>query len=119
MPQKRTRIINLFIKPGTFAYIIRKITGKSQEYDFSELLDLRKILTHEKAKILVTIKEKNPNSIYDLAKLLGRDFKSVREDIKLLKKFGLVELKPIIKGKRKSMKPIISLDILQINIHFE
>ncbi len=119
MAKKRTRIINLFIKPGTFSYIFKRLTGNKEEYDFSELADLRRILSDEKAKILNIIKSQNPSSIYDLAKMLKRDFRSVFQDVKILERFGLIELKPHTKGKRKSLKPEPSIDTLQVNIHFE
>jgi hypothetical protein len=37
--------------------------------DFSGLLALRQLLSDEKARILHTIKTKNPKSIYELAKI--------------------------------------------------
>jgi predicted transcriptional regulator len=119
MAKKRERIVNLYVKPGNFAFFFRRIAGKQEEYDFSELEDLRRVLNNEKARILNMIRAKNPESIYDLAKELKRDFKAVREDVKLLEKFGLIELKSIMKGKRRGLKPEVALDSLQINIHFD
>ncbi|MEM3405825.1 MAG: HTH domain-containing protein [Candidatus Pacearchaeota archaeon] len=119
MARKRERIVNLYVRPGNFAFFFRRISGNKEEYDFSELEDLRKVLNNEKAKILSIIKTKSPSSIYDLAKELKRDFKAVREDVKLLEKFGLIELRSIIKGKRRCLKPEIALDTLQININFD
>ena len=117
--KKKVRIVNLYIKPGTFAYIFRRLAGQKQEYDFSDLSDLRKILSNEKARIMNIIKMKKPNSIYHLAKLLGRDFKSVIQDVKVLERFGLLELKLSSKGKRKVLVPKVAIDTLQINISFE
>ncbi len=111
--------MNLYVKPGNFAFFFRRISGKQEEYDFSELEDLRRVLNNEKAKILNLIRTKNPESIYDLAKELKRDFKAVREDVKLLEKFGLIELKSVFKGKRRCLKPEVALDVLQININFD
>ena len=119
MAKKRVRIVNLYIKPGNLAFFFRRIAGKHEEFDFSELEDLRRMLNNEKAKILNIIKTRKPESIYDLAKELKRDFKAVREDVKLLEKFGLIELKSTIKGKRRCLKPEVALDTLQININFD
>lgn len=119
MAKKRIRIVNLYIRPGTFAFFFKRIAAQKHEYDFAEIADLRKILSNERAKIVNTLKNKSPNSIYDLAKILGRDFKSVRTDIKLLEKYGIIELKPFVKGKRRSLKPMLILDSLQINMNFE
>lgn len=115
----KTRIVNLFITPGAFTSIFKRLRGDKSEYDFSGISDLRQLLSNEKAKILNIIKTKNPESIYQLAKLLQRDFKAVREDIKLLEKYGFIELKSEIKGNRKRLKPIIVIDTLQVNINFQ
>jgi len=47
---------------------------------------------------------------------LGRDFKSVRQDILLLQKMGLVEMIPIHKGKREKLKPLLVIDSLEVKI---
>ncbi len=117
--KQKTRTVNLFITPGAFTSIFKRLRGDKSEYDFSGLADLRQLLSNEKAKMLNAIKDQNPESIYSLAKFLGRDFKAVSHDIKLLEKFGFIELKPLSKGKRKKLKPIISIDNLQININFK
>ena len=117
--KKKTRIINLYVTPGAFASIFKRLRGDKSEYDFSGLQDLRQLLSNEKAKVLNTIKDKNPESIYQLAKLLGRDFKAVSHDVKILERFGFIELKPATKGKRKKLKPVMAIDSLQINIGFQ
>jgi len=117
--QNKTRTINLFITPNAFSSIFKRLRGDRSEYDFSGLSDLRQLLSKEKAKILNAIKNQNPESIYKLAKILGRDFKSVRLDVALLERFGFLELKQQVKGKRKMLKPDIAIDNLQINISFK
>lgn len=62
------------------------------------------------------LKTKQPNSIYQLAKLLGRDFKSVRQDISLLEGLGFIEMIPIHKGKREKLKPLLVIDELKVDI---
>jgi len=119
MAKERTRIINLYITPGAISSIFKILKGDRSSYDFSSLAELRQLLSNEKAKILNIIKTHKPESIYNLAKLLKRDFKSVREDVLLLQKMGLIELKAEISGKRKRLKPLVSIDKLQINISFQ
>ena len=119
MAKPRTRIINLYITPGKLASIFKILTRDKSEYDFSGINELRQLLTNEKAKLLNVIKAKSPESIYHLAKIVGRDFKAVREDIKLLEKMGMIELKAEAKGKRKKLKPVVIVDNLQVNISFE
>ena len=117
--KEKARIVNLYITPGAFASIFKRLRGDRSDYDFSQLAELRQLLSNEKAKILNTIKEQKPGSIYKLARFLGRDFKAVSQDVKLLKKFGFLELILESKGKRKKLRPVIAIDSLQINISFK
>lgn len=119
MSSKKTRIINLYVTPSTFSSLFKRLRGDKSDYDFSGLLDLRQILSNEKARILNTLKTHNIESIYHLSRVLGRDFKSVSNDIKLLHKFGFIDLIPESKGKRKKLRPKITIDSLQINISFK
>ena len=116
--KKKTRIVNLYITKGAFASIFKRLKGDRSDYDFSALAELRLLLSNEKAKILNIIKDRSPDSIYQLAKMLGRDFKAVSKDIKLLEKFGFIELKERKKGGRRKLKPEMAIDNLQINISF-
>ena len=115
----KIRIINLNITPNALTSIFKRLKGDKSEYDFSGISDLRQLLSNEKAKVLNTIKSQTPESIYQLARILGRDFKAVREDIKVLERFGFIELKPMVSGKRKRLKPIVAIDKLQLNISFQ
>ncbi|MBU0958007.1 MAG: hypothetical protein KKF56_04330 [Nanoarchaeota archaeon] len=117
--KKSKRIINLYITPSSFSTFFKKFEGKKTDYDFSELAQLRQLLSNEKSRILNILKTKSPDSIYSLAKILGRDFKSVRDDLKLLQKFGFIELTNQYSGKRKKLKPELILDELAINISFQ
>ena len=112
----KIREINVVDVQGVFATFFKKFTKDEKEYDFDSLSALRKLLSNEKAKILYTIKTKKPNSMYSLAKILERDFKSVSNDIKLLERFGFIEMIAEKTGKRERLKPILSSDIITINI---
>lgn len=114
--KQRTKSISLYITPSTFRSIFQRIRGAQKEYDFSGLEDLRHLLSNEKARLLYTIKHQNPDSLYKLAKLLKRDFKSVTEDLKVLGKFGFIEFKTIYKGKRRTIKPSVIIDTLNISL---
>ncbi len=115
---EKTRIIEVYEKGGTFSSVFRKFTGTKQEYNKSDMSLLRKLLSNEKARLLHVIKLNNPNSIYALAKFLGRDFKSVREEVLLLKKFGFIDLvqKKDPKSGKISYKPIINATTINIVI---
>ncbi len=119
MASKKKRIVNLYITPTSFSFLFKKISGrKAEEYDFSALSELRQLLSNERAKIIYVIKNKKPESIYQLAKLVGRDFKAVVKDLKLLEKFGFVKLIHVSKGNRKMVKPEAELHDLTINLIF-
>ena len=111
----KTRTIVIQEKNGTFSSIFNRFLS-SPKHEESEISTLRTLLTNEKARILHIIKTKQPNSLYELAKILGRDFKSVRQDLMVLEKFGFVEMIPIHKGKREKLKPLLVLDVLEIKI---
>ena len=114
--KKRIKAISLYITPSTFRSLFQRIKGDKKEYDFSGLEDLRHLLSNEKARLLYTIKHQNPESLYKLAKMLKRDFKSVLDDLRVLEKFGFIELKSVYKGKRRTLKPQVIVDTLTISL---
>lgn len=109
--------INLNQKTGVFSSIYNKIKG-NQITNKKEITNLRQLLSNEKAKLINTIKTQNPGSIYELSRLLKRDFRAVRHDIKLLEQFGFVELLVSQKNGRERLKPVIVVDkiIFTINL---
>ena len=112
---KKTRTISLSEKEGTFSTIFQRF--KSAKRQESEVSSLRQLLSNEKARLLHICKTKEPSSIYELAKLLGRDFKAVRQDIKLLEKFGFIELISSHKQGRERLRPIVDADQVVITIN--
>lgn len=115
MAQKnRTREVTIVDDSGKFNAFFKKFTNTDEEFDLEGLSALRKILSNEKAKLLHTIKTKNPGSLYHLSKLTNRDFKSIVQDVKLLERFGFVDMVSESTGKRQRLKPIIAVDTLTI-----
>lgn len=109
--------ISLELERSAFSAILHLF---SKEDLFAEIAMVRNLLSNEKAKILHTIKQNKPTSIYVLAKQLGRDFKAVRKDVSTLEKLGIIKLVKTEKNnsKRKSLMPVLNIDSLQININF-
>jgi len=101
---------------GALGSFFRRFTGDSGQYDFEGIATLRKLLSNKKVKLLHAIKTKKPVSIYGLAKLLERDFKSVSDDINLLERFGIIDMIAEKSGKRRRLKPVLIADSLQINV---
>lgn len=111
--KKRTKIRYAQINPSNKGFIA-KFFSKDTEYNTSDVELLRQALSNQKSRILYTLKTKKPNSIYQLAKILKRDFKSVYKDLKFLERIGFIDFYSEKKGKRVSLKPLLTVD--QINI---
>lgn len=111
----KTKYISIEQKQGTFTSIFNRFIGEKKK-EFSDISLLRSLLSNEKAKLLHALKVNQPNSIYQLAKILNRDFKSVRQDIAMLEQFGFIEMIPIHKGNRKKLKPLLVVDVLDIKV---
>lgn len=115
MARTKSRTISIIESKGTFSLFKKGKTAKD-EYEFSDLLALRQLLTKEKARILHVIKTENPPSIYALAKTLGRGFKAVNDDVKLLERFGFLDLIEEKTKRRKRLRPEVVIDSLTITI---
>lgn len=111
----KTREITITESKGTFS-IFKKQKVSKEDYDFSGIFTLRQLLSNEKARILHVIKTQEPKSIYDLAKKLNRGFKSVNDDVKLLERFGFIDLVEEKTKNRIRHKPEIVVDMITINI---
>jgi predicted transcriptional regulator len=115
MARTKTREITIIESQGTFS-IFKKPSSSKESYDFSGILALRQLLTSEKLRILHIIKTRKPSSIYELSKILGRNFQSVNNDLKLLERFGFIELIYEKKKNRIKHRPEIIIDSVNIQI---
>lgn len=119
MAQKtKTREISIVEEGGAFNTFFKRFSGETKAYDFEGVSALRRLLSNERARILHVLKTQKPISIYHLAKLVKRDFKSVSEDIKLLERFGLIEMISEKTGKRSRLRPTLTVDSLYITLKF-
>lgn len=116
MAKTKTREITIVENEGAFSSFFRKFYGEKRDYDFEGISALRKLLSNEKAKLIHAIKTQKPCSIYHLAKILKRDIKAVKKDIKLLERFGFIELVLEKSGDRERHKPIVVVDSVYINV---
>ena len=113
MAKTKVREVTIVETKGAFSFLGK---GK-EEFDFAGIAALRQLLSNEKAKILHTLKTRNPKSVYELAKILGRGFKAVNDDIKLLKRFGFIDLVKESTGKRVRFRPEIIVDSITIHLN--
>jgi len=120
----KVKEIKVIIRPleedlGEVVEAFKKVEGREEfeeEKIVVESLDvLRKILTPERMRILQVIKNEKPNSIYELAKLLGRDRAAVIRDLEVLQKIGLVKISEE-KDEKGRKKPIVPYDEIVVKI---
>lgn len=116
MAEKRTKTRYFELSPTNFGFFSRFFVAKN-ELDFADAENLRKALSNEKARILYMLKNEKINSIYQLAKILKRDFKSVYEDLKFLEKLGFIEFIEEDKGKKRCLKPVLAVDKMELVIY--
>jgi len=82
------------------------------EISFASLDVFRQFFTEKRLEMLHVIRHRQPGSVYALAKLLKRDFKSVHADLKRLAQLGLVRVR---RQKAKTPKgyravPVVGYD---------
>lgn len=73
---------------------------------FNSIEDFRKVLTAQRMRLLSSVKNQKPSSLYALSKLLKRDFKSISVDAKLLAEIGLLTLEETKHNGRVRLKPV-------------
>ena len=91
-----------------------KLVQKKDEIIFTSLEAASKVFTKGRMEILQTILKENPRSIYDLAKILEKDFKNVHTDVKFLCDVGLIELKES-KDSHNGLRPIARFSGIELN----
>ncbi|MBI3556558.1 MAG: hypothetical protein HY074_09870 [Deltaproteobacteria bacterium] len=90
----------------------KAVTG---EY-FESLDAVRVVLTDKRLELWRAIRDKRPDSISSLAKMVHRGFKAVYRDLLLLESLGLITFKKT-KGKRGDLQAPVSLvDELQLAV---
>lgn len=73
---------------------------------FTSLEAVRNLLTEKRLELLRLIREKHPHSIYELAKISGRNFRNVHDDMQILKNYGLVQMSKAKDVKRAPYRKI-------------
>lgn len=93
----------------------RKTKGSKKGVYFISVEAMRRILTPRRLELLHMIREKHPNSLYELSHMSGRDQKNIQDDVAMLARIGLINLsKP--KVERERVIPSVEYDHLQIQI---
>src|SRR5262249_40346016 len=122
------KTVNFTIRPfsevmGDFAKTFEAVRsgqrgpkGPRGEGGFTSIEAARNFLTRERLTLLRTIRSRHPGSLYELAKMVGRDFKNVQEDIGILERHGLVRITKEPRGKRKVKVPQVPFEEIALRI---
>lgn len=89
-----------------------KLRPQTRQIIVCSINDLNSILTPERVKVLQTIRESAPQSISELAALLGRDRRNVIHDLTYLKGSGFVDFE----DENKAKKPAVDYDAVHVTI---
>jgi predicted transcriptional regulator len=83
---------------------------------FTSLEAARNFLTPKRLELMHVIKEKNPKSLYELAKLTKRNFPSIVRDVEILERHGLIRLTKQAANPRKKVYPEVPYDKIHLSI---
>jgi predicted transcriptional regulator len=84
---------------------------------FTSIEAARNLLTPNRLALLSTIRDKRPGSIYELAKIVGRDLKNVQDDLRLLETYGLIRMTTGTRsGNRRVRVPQAVFDQIALKI---
>jgi predicted transcriptional regulator len=92
----------------------KKVTPRKGTY-FTSLEAARKVLTPKRLQLLRVIRQNRPGSIYQLARLVDRDFKNVHTDIQALASYGLLSLMKPQAGRRAAI-PRVPFSAIEFRI---
>jgi len=86
---------------------LKKPSGKYKGMtviSFPDYETLGRVVTGARLELIAVARREKPKSIQELAKLVGRNFKNVYQDVKLLAEFGLLMIQE--GGPRKASTPV-------------
>lgn len=92
----------------------KKIDKRRGVY-FTSLEAMRKVLTEKRLELLHIIKDHQPDSVYELSKIVKRDLKNINSDLELLRDIGLVSMTKAHKGRERVI-PRVNYDKIQLEI---
>ena len=92
-----------------------KASRKPDTLVFTSLTAVAKVLSPVRLELLGAIITHKPDSISSLAKIVGRDFKNVYADIRLLSSVGILELKGARK-RRDAIRPVALYSGIELDL---
>ncbi len=92
-----------------------KSKPKNDEIVVTGFDTIAKIFSKTRMEILQAIITRKPKSIYELAKIVDRDFKNVHSDVQFLNDVGLIKLKET-DDSRKGLQPIAKFSGIELDL---
>ena len=122
--ESESSILNFLLKrqfaivksPMVYELVRQTHIKRNLEPQIKQIIILKQLLNPEKIKILYTIKHSKPGSIYELAKLLKRDLKAVRNDLDILEQGGFIEIQKAKIKNRLHSKPCLLCEKINFSI---
>ena len=93
-----------------------ELVKKQRGVYFENLDAFRRVLTEKRLALLHAVKQSKPETIHELARLLGRDVKNVSDDLKYLAELGLVSLDKAAIGSGRRVTPRVSYEKIRLEI---
>jgi predicted transcriptional regulator len=105
------------VKAQTIKDVENHVPQKEGKIIYIDSIDaLRTLITKERLKMLSSVREKKPNSLYALAKLLKKDIKTIATDTELLSSAGLLKLETYKDGKRTKVRPSVTASKISLEL---
>jgi predicted transcriptional regulator len=92
-----------------------KVKPLKGEY-FESLEAVRNFLTEKRLELWRMIRDREPQSLTELAKLVRRDYKDVHQDVSILVEVGLVDLRKPKNAKTRALRPVSIVDALEFRV---
>ena len=90
---------------------------KSSVHFIRSVSTYQKLMTNTRYQVFFTIRDKKPESLYALAKILGKELSNLLKDIRILESLGLIELEDVTTATgRAGQKPLTSYDEIDVKI---
>ncbi|MDZ7688112.1 MAG: DUF6516 family protein [Halobacteriales archaeon] len=92
--------------------------GERQPYhvrNFEDATEIQRILTPKRLELIRSIMENEPDSMSEVSEQLGRGLREIHDDLHLLEKYEVVELRK--EGRAK--KPVVPYDRIKIEVDLQ
>ena len=83
---------------------------------FPDWKTMRKVLSERRLELLKAVRKHRPASVYELARILNRNLRSVQQDVRVLSDLGFLELEKTPQGKRDRLTPKVNYDKVVLEV---